>query len=191
MKTYHEKNLVINNREIFYSGPFRADELFRTVNKVLEARSYIKREKKTEEQVQPGGRTTFIELRPFKEKTPEVTLMLKIKLLLQNVREIHVEKAGTKQKMQQGDITVALDAWMLTDYEHHWQMQPLTYFLRGMINKFLYKFPEERSRMAELVDDAGALTGAIKALFKSYGGEEQRRVSEEEVKRKVAEEMIK
>ncbi|MBI1968355.1 hypothetical protein HYS49_00430 [Candidatus Woesearchaeota archaeon] len=191
MKTSHEKNLVINNRELRYHGPFRTEDLFRAINKVLEGRQYSKREKKTEESVQPEGKNTFIELRPWKEKTPEVTLMLKIKMDLQNVREALVEKEGHKQKMQQGDVLVALDAWLLTDYEHHWRMHPITYFLRAMANKFLYKSREDRQIMAELQSDAGAVTAAVQGLFKSYGVQKERSLHEETVRKTVAEELSK
>ncbi|HLC97188.1 MAG TPA: hypothetical protein VJC21_00185 [Candidatus Nanoarchaeia archaeon] len=187
MKTYHEKNLVINNRELRYHGPFRTEDLFRTINKVLEEKQYSKREKKTEESVQPEGKNTFIELRPWKEKTPEVTLMLKIKMDLQNVQEALIEKEGRKQKMQQGDVLVALDAWLLTDYEHHWRMHPVTYFLRAMVNKFLYKSREDRQIMAELQGDAGAVTAAVQSLFKSYEVQKQKPLKEEAVRKAVAE----
>lgn len=189
MKTYHEKNLVINNREIAYSGPFRVEAIFRTINTTLEERGYTKREKKTEERVQPEGRSTYIELRPWKEKAPEVMLMLKIKLHLQNVKDLFREEKGTKYTMQHGDVLISLDAWMLTDYEHHWRMQPFTYFLRGMINKFLYKFPAERGYMGELTGDADVLTKRIKELFRSYGESRKRLPSEEEVRKIVEKEV--
>jgi len=188
MKTYHEKNLVINNRELRYRGPFRTEDIFQTINKVLEKKQYSKREKKTEESVQPEGKTTFIELRPWKEKTPEVTLMLKIKMHLQNVREAIIEKEGRKQKMQQGDVLIALDAWLLTDYEHHWRMHPVTYFLRAMVNKFLYKSREDRQIMAELQSDAGAVMAAVQGLFRSYQPKREKGMAEEAVKRIIAEE---
>src|SRR3990167_7071136 len=77
-----EKNLIINNRELSYSGIFRTDELFTTLNNALDEKKYTKREKKSEELVTPLGRLLQLELRPFKIKTNHITLMIKTPLTL-------------------------------------------------------------------------------------------------------------
>ena len=117
-----EKNLVVNNKELTYSGIFRVDDIFTTINKALEAKGYTKREKKSEELVTPLGRLLSLELRPYKEVSNYMTLMIKIKIALDNVTET-VEDG---KKFQKGDVHISFDAWSLTDYEHRWGMKPWT-----------------------------------------------------------------
>ena len=60
MRTYFERNLVINNKELKHSGIFNPEEVFSAINKALKARGYEKREKKTEESVSSEERSNYI-----------------------------------------------------------------------------------------------------------------------------------
>lgn len=163
-----EKNLIVNNRLITYKGLFRVHELFDTINQALEELGYQKQEKKTEERVAPSGRKTYIELRPFKVKTNYVTLMLKIKVSLDNVTEVTKEVDHVPKTFQQGEIDIALDAWSLTDYASRWGMKPWVFFLKAFISRYIYHFPLESSFINELKADAARLIEQIKALLSLY-----------------------
>ncbi|MBI2666951.1 hypothetical protein HYX13_05035 [Candidatus Woesearchaeota archaeon] len=195
--TYFEKNLVINNREVKYKGKFKVEELFRTINKTLTEKGYTKREKKTEETVTDEGRTTLIELRPFKEKTEYVTLMIKIRIHLEGITEKTEDLEGVRHKFQQGKILLTFDAWSLTDYQQRWGMKPWVFFFKGVINKYLYTFPMEAGFTGELVGDTGYIVGEIKKLLNSYeekegkGEKEVKKIKEEEVRKSAEEEMKK
>ena len=180
-----EKNLIINNRLLKYSGIFRTDELFSALNRVLQERGYEKREKKTEELVTENGRKTIMELRPYKQKSNYVTLMIRIKITLDHVTEVVEEVHGEKRKFQQGDVEIVFDAWSLTDYEHRWGMKPWAYFLKGVINRWVYKFPLEAGFTGELAEDTAAVDGQLKRLLNSYKEEVGKFVREEDVRKKV------
>lgn len=210
LETHCEKNLVINGRELKYSGIFRPDEIFAAINQALSERGYERREKKTEETVTVGGRKTLIELRPYKEKTSYVALMLKIRISLENVREsvqphprrstISTSNSFTsngptnhghphKEKFQQGDVLLVFDAWSMTDYEARWGMKPWAYFLKGLINKFIYTWPAEAGFTGELIGDTAYVYARVKKLLQSYQPEKARPAVEEEIRRKVEEEL--
>ncbi|MBI4151483.1 hypothetical protein HY496_00805 [Candidatus Woesearchaeota archaeon] len=180
-----EKNLIINNRELEYKGIFRADELFSTINKALREKQYEMHEKKTEEVVTEYGRKTSLELRPYKEKTAYVVLMIKIKITLNNVTETKEEVNGVLQKFQNGDVHIVFDSWVMTDYENRWTMKPLVYFLKSFINKYLYAFPLEAGFRGELVGDTAHVYAAIKKLLQSYKYQAGKVVREEDVRREM------
>ncbi len=189
LDTHCEKNLIINNRELKYSGVFRADELFAAINRAIEERGYEKREKKSEETVTEEGRETYIELRPYKEMSEYATLMLKIKIHLKNTTEAVEEVHGQKRKLQKGDVLIVFDAWSLTDYQSRWGMKPWVYFFKAIINKFVYTFPMESGFIGLLVGDTAYVFGHAKRLLNSYGEAEGRPPTEEEIKKAVEEEM--
>lgn len=189
LDTHCEKNLIINGRELNYSGIFRTEELFAAINRALEERGYITREKKTEEVVLEQGRRTFLELRPYKEKSNYLTLMLKMKIHLENIAEAVEELKGSKRKFHRGEVKIIFDAWTLTDYESRWGMKPLAYFLKGLVNKFIYTFPLEAGAEDELVEDTAFVYSRAKKLLDSYQGKEVVKVSEEEVRKKVEKEI--
>lgn len=186
-----EKNLVINNKELAYKGIFRADELFSALNQALEEKKYIRREKKSEELVTPLGRLLQLELRPYKVMTEYITLMIKIRLTLDNVTDVVLKREGVKEKFQHGDVHIAFDAWSLTDYESRWGMKPLNYFLKAVIHKYLYKFPLEEGLVREVAADTAHVYVQAKKLLHSYEGREATAPKEEEVRKKVEEEMKK
>ena len=180
-----EKLLLINNRQLNYKGIFRVDELFSTINRALEERNYDKREKKSEELITEAGRKTYLELRPFKEASNFITLMIKIKINLDNVTEVLEEIKGERKTFQQGNVNFVFDAWVLTDYNNRWGMKPWFYFLKGLVNKFLLKNKIEEQAPGTLAADTAYIYARIKKLLNSYHGEESKQVIEEDVRKQV------
>jgi len=163
-----EKNLVINSRTITYKGIFKIREIFKTVNDALEKLGYQKSEKKTEETVTPSGKKTFVEIRPYKIKTNYVTLMIKIKIMINNVVEVSRPVDGVNTNFQQGEVRVIFDAWSLTDWEARWGMKPTIFFLKAWIFKWFYRLPSEEVYIGELSSDTGYIHDQIKSLLNLY-----------------------
>ncbi len=188
-ETTAEKDLVINNRELKYKGIFHIEELFATINRALEERGYQKREKKTEELVTETSRKTYLELRPYKVKSEYLALMLKMKIHLDHIQETVETQEQAGIPFQQGTITIYFDAWLLTDWEQRWNMSPVTFFLKGFINKFLYVFPLEAGARGELAGDTAYVYARVKKLLNSYLPVESRAVREEDIRKQVEEEI--
>lgn len=163
-----EKNLVINNRIINYKGVFRVHDLFNTINEALIKLNYQKQEKKTEEIVTPSGKKTYIELRPFKVKSNFLTLMLKIRINLDKVIEVTKTVDQIPKSFEQGEITIAFDAWSITDYGSRWGMKPWFYFMKGVINKYFYHYHLDSDFIGEMVGDVGYMGRQIKSLLSLY-----------------------
>ncbi|MBI2662277.1 hypothetical protein HYX11_02350 [Candidatus Woesearchaeota archaeon] len=191
METYHEKYLVINGRELKYKGIFKVDELFAVINKSLERKGYEKREKKTEELVTEAGRRTQVELRPFKMKSSFVSLMIKMRITLDNVTETVMEKEGIKNKFQLGDVMIVFDSWVLTEYQNRWNMKPLIYFIKGVFNKYVWTMPLEGSVRREVAIDTAYVYAQIKHLLVSYKGGSKEREREEDIIKEMEKEMAR
>ncbi len=186
-----EKELIINSRELKYKGIFHVEELFAAINRALEERGYTKREKKTEELVTETGKKTYLELRPYKIKADYLSLMLKLRITLDNVQEVFEKVDHAKVRFEQGDITIYFDAWVLTDWQQRWSMSPLTFFLKGFINKFLYVFPLEAGAKGELAGDTAYVYARVRKLLAAYAPKEGKAVREEDIRRQVQEEIAK
>lgn len=189
--THLEKNLIINNRELKYQGIFRPGELFAAINRALEDKAYVKREKKTEQLVTEHGKGVYVELRPYKMLTHYLTLMIKIKITLDDLEEVTAEGRGEKAVFQQGKVLILFDAWVLTDYERRWGMKPWFYFWKGLVNKYIYTFPLEGGAGGQVSGDTAYIYGKIKQLLHSYKPVEQKFIPEVEVRKKVEGEMGK
>ena len=189
LETQYERFLVVNNREIPHSGYFVAEELYRMLNAAFEERGYHKREKKSEETVTEEGITSFLELRPYKEMSHYVILMVKFKIHLKNVTNEVREIDGMKKLFQKGDVLVIIDAWYMTEFEGRWGQKPLIFFLKGIFNKLVYTFPTEAHFKGELVEDVAYFTAKIKRLLRSYREPEAALPPEEDVMKAVEEDV--
>lgn len=185
----YEKFLLINNRQLKYKGVFRVDELFSAVNKAIEERGYTKREKKSEETVTNEGRSTYVELRPFKDITNYISLMIKIKIQLNGITETTTKIKEEKRVFQQGDVLVTFDAWLMSNYRDRWGMKPLFYFLKGMANKYLVKGSIETDAPGQLAQDTAVIYARIKKQLNSYLDAEAKGIKEEDIVKQVEAEL--
>jgi len=176
---------------LVYKGIFRADELFSTINRALEQRGYTKREKKTEETVTEAGRRTYVELRPFKVINNYAELLIKIKITLDNITETVEEFNNEKRKFQKGDVQMYIDAWLLTDYQSRWGMKPFVWFMKGVINKFVYRWPQEAGFPGQLSEDTAYVYAQIKRILNSYKFDVGKVIREEDVRQQIAEDIQK
>jgi len=163
-----EKNIIINNRTLSHEGIFRIDELFKTINDSLEKLGYTKVEKKTEETVFPTGKKSYIELRPYKVRTSLVTFMIKIKISLENMKEVVKQVDGINRAFQEGKAKVVFDSWLVTDHASRWGMKPWFYFLKRWIGKWFYHLPAHDDFAGELGGDTGYIDDQIRSLFSLY-----------------------
>lgn len=184
-----EKNLVINNRKITYSGIFDSNALFNVISDALEEKGYEKREKRAEEIVTEEGKNFYLELRPHKVKASYISLMIKIKIHLFDLTQKVQEVEGVKKVYDKGNIEITFDSWILGDWENRWGTKPFYYFMKGFINKWFYKFPTEPGFRGEIVSDTAHIYGRIKGLLASYRRKDLDYVSEDDVKKQVLEEI--
>jgi hypothetical protein len=163
-----EKNLVINSRTIDYKGIFRMREIFKNINDSIETLGYTKREKKTEEKVTPEGKYFHVEIRPFKVKTSYDTVMIKIKIIAEDIIEVNKQIDGINTKFEQGNLRIIFDAWSLTDWESRWGMKPFVFFFKTLIHKWFYRIEAEEGFIGELKSDTGKIHDNVKALLNLY-----------------------
>ena len=184
-----EKNLLINNKKITYSGIFRTSEVLAEIRRALEEKGYTYLEKKNEELVTPEGRLLQLELRPVKQVSLYMQFMVKIRLTFDNITETMKEVSGVKQKYQQGDIVIAFDAWSITNHEGRWGLRPFSYFMKSFIHKYVYKFKIEEDLLRQLLSDTAYVYAKMRELLQSYQGKKIPLLKEEEIMKKVEEEM--
>ena len=64
---------------------------------------------------------------------------IKIIINATNLKHVEVEQKGLKKKMYRGEINITFTSYLITDYEHAWELKPMYYFIRMLIDKFIYK----------------------------------------------------
>ena len=184
-KNFGERRLVINGRTLKYSGIFHISELFSSINRALQEKGYTLREKRHEDVVTENGRNIFFELRPYKQMTSVVLLLIKIKITMKNVTEQVQELRGNVFKFDKGDIEIVFDAWSYTDYENRWSANPVTYVISTIIDKIFVRLPELDNYKGEVAGDTGYVYSQIRSLLFSYRRRDTKYVSDEEVRKQI------
>jgi hypothetical protein len=186
-----EKNLIINNRELEYSGIFSVDDLFTLINSCLEKKGYTKKEKKNEEVIGEEGKSVFLELRPYKHVKENVLLWIKIKIGMQNIVDVKHDFEGVERMLQKGDLKIIFDSWLWTDNESNWMERPYYSFMQAFIHKWIYRLPIDESHAVELSSDTAYIYGKIKRLLADYRKEDKNFAFEKDVREEIAKDIAK
>lgn len=163
-----QRNLIVNGLKFSYRGVFQFDEFYDTLGRSFEERGYKRHEKRFEEFHGENGKTLFIELRPTKVKTAYLALSIKVRIEMKNVRDILLEVDGVQSQFQEGEIEILFDAWVNLRYRHRWNVNPVFYFVKAVIHKYVYHFPIEGGAAGEVASDAHYAVQKIKAFLNLY-----------------------
>jgi hypothetical protein len=162
-----EKRLIIDQLRLNYSGIFHLNDLYKMIDGWLYEKGYDKFEKKSEEQVLETGRKIEMELRPWKKTTDYAKNEIRLRIFVDNMVDVEIERDGKKVKMHKGDIQMIFDAFLETDYEHRWENKPMYYFLRSLVDKYIFRIYTEKF-VGNLVADTRDLHHRIKSFLNIY-----------------------
>lgn len=162
-----EQKLVVEGLELSYEGLFDVKELYKTVDDYLKETAYDKVEKINAEYVKPEGKYIELTLEPNKKISDYVQYRIRMRVYITNLKDVEVEKDGKKQKLNHGKVYIRFDAILETDYEHRWEQRPLFFFLRVLVDKYVYKFYTGKYE-GDLKTDLTNLHTRIKAFLNLY-----------------------
>jgi hypothetical protein len=134
-----EREVIIDKLRMTYEGLFSVAELYTMIDEWFREKGYDKKESKNIEVVRPEGKQIELVLEPWKKVTDYAKNIIKIRILMTDIKDVEVEKDHTKVKLNQGKIQLVFDAFMETDYESRWEGKPIFYFIRTVFDKYFYK----------------------------------------------------
>jgi hypothetical protein len=158
-----EKKLLIDEDEITYEGLFDMKELYALIDDYLKFKGYDKFEPKNDESVYAGGKNIQIILTPAKWHTDYVKKIMKIELLVTDMKDIETEIDKVKVTVNQGKVSIKFSGILETDWEGRWEQRPLYLFFRTLFEKFVYK-----GEMKRFEDEIIADVKELKAKVGSY-----------------------
>jgi len=162
-----EQKIIVDNLELRYEGLLSIKDLYKLIDDWLKENGYDKVEKLNMEKVSEGGKYIELVLEPEKYLTDFIKNIIKIRLIGRNIKEVEVERDGKKEMMNEGEIYIRFDAVLETDYEGRWEQRPTFYFLRVLVDKYVYKFYTGKYE-AGLKKDLMELHTQIKSFLNLY-----------------------
>ena len=162
-----ETYFVVKKTTIKYNGIFNVDEFYLHIDEWLHSKGFDKVETKTEEHVETDGKYVKLLLEPFYKFNDYCKEVLRINIHMRNIKDVEVNIDGHKIKMQEGSVKVETDGFFLTDYENRWESKPVYFFLRSLIDKYIYRLYNQKYEKV-LKNTANEFRANIKSFLNLY-----------------------
>lgn len=124
---------------ISYTGIINGAGIYNLIKKWLSERDYNHVELMNEEHVYEDGRQILLEIRPYKELSEYAKVEIKVELLFKKLQDVVIKRNNIKHKTQKGELTISFSTYLITDIEGHWTAKPVYFFIRTIIEKYLYR----------------------------------------------------
>lgn len=157
-----EKKILVDDLRMQYTGLFDITELYRLFDEVIHERGYVKLEKKSDQFMTKSGRQIYLEIRPVKEFEQDFLSTIKIRIKMNDVKDVVLDVNGAKKQYNQGDIMMIFDGWTTTFYEFAWETKPVFVFLRMLVDKYIYKVSFGKYE-GEIINDVHYIYDRVKA----------------------------
>ena len=134
-----ESRLVIDEKKIGYKGLINVKGLYREAKEFLDSNAYDSFESYNEEQVYEDGKQIILHLDGEKKLSDYAKIQWKTKFFFENLEDVDVEKEGKKLNISKGKVKLETSVFVVTDYDKSFSQNAFQYFLRIVIDKFIFK----------------------------------------------------
>lgn len=162
-----EIKTLIDGRSLSYEGVFNIKELYRIIDTWFKDRGYEKQEIKNWEDVSENEKQIVIEIIPYKKISDYARIDIRIFMIFSKLSEIDVEKDSVKYKMNKGRAEFYFDSYVVTDYENKWETKPIVFFVKNVIDKFVYRMYTS-SYDGEAIRDCTEIENEIRAFMNMH-----------------------
>lgn len=140
-----ERKLIIDHLKFKYEGLFNLTELYEIISGWFFEKGWDWYEKINEEQVTSTGKQIRLVLEPWKSISDYHKLAVRIKVNFTDIKEVEVEHRGKKLRLNQGEIRMIFDGYVVSDRKNKWSEKPFYWFLSIIIEKYLLRSPLTRT----------------------------------------------
>jgi hypothetical protein len=136
-----ERRVIVDNMVIRYEGLFSFHDLMNVIDEWQRQRGYDKFERKNFEQVFKTGKDIEIELEPWKEINESEKISIRVVILIKKMKDVIIKVDGQEVRRNQGHVMIKFTASLLTDFAYKWEGKPLYFFLKEVVDKYIYRLP--------------------------------------------------
>jgi len=130
---------IVEGESLSYIGLFKVKELYDLIEKWCYEMGYDHQELKNYQEHYDEGKQIIIEARPNKIITDYAKIEIRIFMIFSEIKDVEVERGGTKEVYNKGKLDIIFDLFLVTDWENILQGRPIYYFLRTLFDKFIYR----------------------------------------------------
>ncbi len=162
-----EKDIVFKGK-IKHKGIFDFKELYRFCFTWLVDKEYWVVEKSYSEKVNPNGKEVEIEWDAKRKISDYFRFNLKVNWRILGMKDVEVEKDGTKLTLNKGQPEISVSAVLEKDYEHRWEGSAFLKFLRGLYDRYIIRGRIEKYE-EKIYSEADEFLAQVKAFLALEG----------------------
>lgn len=147
-----------------YKGLIDVKGLYKLIDKWFSSHGYDKAEVWNFEEVYETGKQITLKLHPFKKISDYVKIEIRLLATLTKLKETTVEQDGVKFTLMKGQATIRFDTFVITDYEGHWATKPFYFFVKTLMDKFIYRSYTDRYEEV-LIKDKDKIKRELKSFL--------------------------
>ena len=125
--------------KIVHSGVFDFKELYKFVYEWFNYYMYAVIEKKYSEKIKGEGKDVDVEWLCLRKISDYFRFRIKVTFRVIGMASVEVMREGEKVKKDKAEMEIKIASFLERDYEHKWEVNPVTKFLRGIYDKYIIK----------------------------------------------------
>ena len=134
-----QRKLVVSDITVGYDGLFDFAELFKMIDDWFYKNRYEKVEVRHIERVKEKGKFVDYEIMPRRKISDYADYEIYVRVTVNNMTDATIKKGGKEMKLNKGNVTVTISAYLKTDVRHQWEATPFRFFFRALFDKFVHK----------------------------------------------------
>lgn len=134
-----EKKILVFDKEFSYEGLFKARNVYREARNWLSEHGYSPYEYKHEEQIFEEGKQIYVELQGDKKLSDYAKISWISKLTFSKIKDVKVDQDEKSITMNKGKVRIVTMLISSTDWDNTFEQNPFQYFLRVVIEKYIFK----------------------------------------------------
>ena len=158
-----ESRVLISEKKVKYAGLIPVKGIYKLVNDFLDDNGYGPYEARNEEEVYEDGKQIIIVIDGEKKLSDFAKVFWETKFTFEKLQAMLVEKHGKKLKLHKGSVEIQTDVILMTDYDKSFEQNAFQYFLRVIIDKYVFK-----SYLNRAMDEAKRNYSRFEEKIKKY-----------------------
>lgn len=162
-----EKDVLVDRYGLDYEGVFDYLGMIRVIDNWCKENHYYKEITSRKEFVNTSGRKISISYDLQNQFKKLWFSSIKLDVDIEGMKEVDIEVDGKMRTLNKGKVEAIFNGFIMTSLKARWETKAYAYFLRGIVDKFIYKVDKPAYR-GKVVDDTFKLINTIKGELDVY-----------------------
>lgn len=154
----------VTDTRVQFSGRFDYKDFYEFLFNVVAANGYVITDESHSQKDKGGFEKVEVEW-SFERLVDDYTkFVIKLHLLIRNLRDVVVKKGGDEVRVKEGDVDLTMEGVVVTDRQGLWEKNKFLEVLRDFYERYLFK-PTLESYQIEVYNDVFLFENEVKSFF--------------------------